>query len=157
MLNTWASINKEFVSQQTAFGVTAIYFEEMPVGAGDYPSLAVTILRQDPWGTQYFSERTPRSPAGGKAFTLLLECQVRTKAATWNQANSIAEKVRTYFDWKVFDRKTWLKADGTVNPGPQVSGFIRCLQARVDPLQDQQDRQYKSIFLTWEVEWEKPL
>lgn len=157
MLNTWASINKEFAAQQAAFGVAAIYFEEMPVGAGQYPSLAVTILRQDPEEIQYFSERTPRSPTGAKAFTLLLECQVRTKSATWNQANSIAERIRNYFDWLTFDRRTWLNPDGTVNPSPQISGFIHFLQARVDPLQDQQDRQYKSIFLTWEVEWEKPL
>jgi hypothetical protein len=157
MLNAWASINKEFAAQKNNFGVVAIYFEQMPPGSGEYPSLAVNVLRQGLQPADHFGRKTPEISEGAYRFLMVLECEVRTKQDTWNQANAIAEKVRAYFDERRIPRKTWLKPDGTPNPSPQDSGIIIFGRARADTVQNDTDRQYKSIFLTWEVTWEKPV
>ncbi|MFO7172054.1 MAG: hypothetical protein DIU70_003665 [Bacillota bacterium] len=160
-LNTRASLNKAFEEavQTLGLGLTVQYDQYAPLqpGAGPYPSLVVRILDDQAQPVTHFGRRTPRSPTGAKRYRLMVEAEVRTQSPTFNQAAHIASLLRSYFDGRQIPRRTWLLNATTPNPSPADAGFIRFTEeSRLDLLQDEQQQNYKSAFLTWEVEVEIP-
>lgn len=156
MLNTRASINK--IVEGLALGLPLDFEDrDMPPGAGEYPSLAVRILGDDRRKAKYFGRRTPLSPLGAHQETLVLECEVRTKSTTWNQAMAYVVTIRASIDEKRFARRTWLLTAGTANPAPADAGWIQFGESRLNPLIAEGQPEYRSAFLTWECLVEVPV
>lgn len=157
MLNTRASLAKVFAGLGLGLLLDVEDYQTMPPGGPRYPSLAVRVLTSNRQQTAHLGQRTPFCPAGGHREVMMVECEVRTQSATWNEAMQFAGTIRNALDETAQSRRTWLLDATTPNPNPADAGFVRFGVSNLTCVQDDQQSQFKSAFLTWECQTEVPI
>lgn len=157
MLNTRASINKAVEALNLSPSLLFDDYQSLRPGTGPYPAIAVRVLDDQRQRPIHFSRRTPRSPIGAHRETLVVECEVRTRSRTWNEAVYYAGLIRDALDEKTIARRSWLLDLDSINLAPASAGFIMFGPSALTTLEAEDQPEYKSAFLTWEVQVEVPI
>jgi hypothetical protein len=157
VLNTRVSLNKVFDGLGLGLLIAFDDYQSLQPGVGPYPGLVVRVLGDKGQPTRHLGNQTPQSPAGARRETLVVECEVRTESATFNQAVYYAGLISSAVSGKRFVRRKWLLDPDTANPNPVDAGFVSFGQFDTTLLEAEGQPRFKSAFLTWEVAAEVPV